>query len=284
MKCCFKDYFIIAIGTFLIAMAVSVFLVPSRLSSGGVSSIGTVLLYLFQIPISVTNLVANAVLFVFGYRLLGRESVLKAVVGILLFSLFLELTSIFPDYLEDRLVGALGGGLLIGIGVGLVVRVGGSTGGSDFAGILLHHLFPHVSPAILILLIDCAVVVISGIVFRSLTITLYSGITLSVAAKVMDFILSLGDAAKSVSVFSEFCDEIATKVMQRFGRGTTGILCKGMYSGKNRMMLLCVVSPKELPKLIDLIRSVDASAFVVINDSREVLGEGFKNDPMYHKS
>ena len=283
MRSYLKDFLIITVGTFLIALSVSVFLAPNMLSSGGVSSIGTVLLHLFRIPISVTNLVMNTILFVFGFRLLGRESVVKAVVGVLLFSVFLELSSMFPSYLGDQFIVAVFGGVLIGIGIGMVVRVGASTGGSDFAGLMLHRLFPHLSLAVLIMALDCTVVIISGIVFQSLTITLYSGVTLVVAAKVTDFILSLGNAAKSVSIFSDSFDEIAMAAMKQFERGTTGIFCKGMYTGKTGIMLLCIVYPKELPKLITLIRTFDPGAFVVINDSREVLGEGFKNDPMYRK-
>ena len=271
------------VGTFLAALGVSVFLTPNQLSSGGITSVGTILLYLFRVPLSVTNLALNTVLFLLGYRVLGKTSVIKTSLCILLFSVFLELTAAFPQYTEDRFVAAASGGILIGLGIGVVLRVGASTGGSDFAGLLLHRFFPHVSTAVLILLIDCVVVALSGVVFRSLTVAIYSAVALVIVAKTVDWILSLGDLAKSVSVFSNKCDRIAGKVMEQFGRGSTGFYCKGMFNGNDRLMLLCVVSPKELPELIRLVRESDPGAFLVINDSREVLGEGFKNDPLYHK-
>ncbi len=277
------DFLKIAVGTFLIAFGVSVFLTPNYLSSGGVTSIGTILLYLFQIPISVTNIAVNGLLFLLGWRVLGHKSVFKTVIGVLLFSLFLEVTTAFPEYTDDRLLSAISGGGLIGIGVGLVLRAGASTGGSDFMGLMFQSWFPHISTALFILLIDCAVLGISGIVFRSLTVTLYSAITLAVSAKTIDFILSFGDVAKSVFIFSDSWNEISEKVMGQFERGATGFYCKGMYSGENRMTVLCVVRPKELPKLIRLVREIDSGAFLIINDSREVLGEGFKRDSLYHK-
>ena len=275
------DYIQIALGCAILAVGMNSFLVPSRISSGGVGTLATVLLYLLNIPLSVTTLVLNALLLLFGYQYLGKAAVVKTVVGVALLSGFLALAEYLPIYTEDVLMATLGGGLLIGLGVGLVVRREASTGGSDFAALILRRFFPHLSTARLILVIDCAIIAVSGLVFRSLTVTLYSLVAMVVASKVTDLILIHGTEAKSVYVLSSKTDEISEIVLRDFSRGVTGIYSKGVYSERDRMMLLCVVSPKELPRLIRAVRRLDPTAFVIISDVREVFGEGFQQTSVY---
>ena len=271
----FEQLFIIS-GTFLLALGAAVFMAPSKISAGGVTTVATVLLHLFGIKMSITNIVCNAALFLLGYRHLGKYAVIKTVSGTLFFSLFLEITSRFPAYCGDALIAALAGGVLCGVGVGLVVRVGASTGGSDFASLILKRFFPHISIARLILIIDCTVIAVSGIVFKSFDVTFYSVLSMYISSKITDVLVTWGDDAKTVHIFSKKNEEIARCVMERFERGVSGIHCRGMYSGDDGLMLLCVVRPKELPQLVKTVREFDPDAFVIINDAKEVLGEGFK--------
>ena len=148
------DYLYIAIGSFILAFGINYFLVPMKISTGGVSGIGTVLYYFFSIPLSVTTLVINAVLFVCGYRLLRKSAIVKTLAGILFLSLFLEITARFGEYTEDMLIASIFGGILVGAGVGLTVLRGASTGGSDFAALMIHKLVPHISIATIIMIID----------------------------------------------------------------------------------------------------------------------------------
>ena len=277
IKAYFKDALWIAVGCLILAVGINQFMVPNQISSGGISSIATVLLYAFRIPMSVTNLVTNAVLFFFGFRSLKKYAIVKTVEGILFLSLFLQLTSYLPVYTEDRFLATVVGGILAGIGVGLVVRRGGSTGGSDFAAWMVKKRMPHVSLATLILIMDCIGVLIAGLVFGSTTVTFLSLIAMYLSSKVTDAVVTVGDAAKAAQIFSSHAEEIANVVMARFERGVTGIFGKGMYTGREGLHLLCVVSPKELPALIRTAREIDPTAFIVINDAREVFGEGFKN-------
>ena len=281
IKTYLTDALWIAVGCFILALGINLFLAPNKISSGGISSIGTVLLHLFGIRISLTNIVANAVLFFFGFRYLGKYAVVKTVEGIAFFSLSLEIVSLLPIYAEDMMMATLIGGALVGLGVGLVVRKDGSTGGSDFAALILKRFFPHISLAHLILIMDCAVVVLAGIIFRSVSITFYSLIAMYVSSKITDAIVTLGDSAKEVRIFSAQTEKIASEIMERFERGVTGIYGKGMYSGKESMNLLCVVSPKELPALIHTVKEIDPTSFIIINDAKEVLGEGFKENSPY---
>ena len=271
-----KDYLILVTGAFLLASGLNAFLVPCKLSSGGVSAIGTMLLYLANVPISVTNLAVNAVLFLFGYKYVGKGAVLKTVVGIAALSAFLEITKYFPLFGDDLFISVVMGGALVGVGVGFVVKVEGSTGGSDFAGLILKKFFPHIPVATLILFIDSFIIMISGIVFKSYMITFYSAIAMFIAAKVTDKVITMGDKAKSVYIISAQNAGISKMIMHSFARGVTGIYSKGLYSGNDSMMLLCAVSPKQLPKLVNKIKDIDKNAFIIVNEAREVLGEGFK--------
>ena len=269
------DWMLMTLGCAILALGMGVFLVPNLISSGGVGTLSTVLLHLFNIPLSVTTILINALLLVFGYRYLGKQALVKTIGGVVLFSFFLELCTYLPVYTEDVLMASLGGGALVGLGVGLVVRREGSTGGSDFAALMLRRYFPHLSTARLILVIDCAIIALSGVVFRSLTVTLYSLVSMFVCARVADLVLIHGTEAKSVYILSDRAQDIAALVIRDFSRGVTGVYSRGVYSERDRMMLLCVVSPKELPRLIRAIRRLDEAAFIIISDVREVVGEGF---------
>lgn len=270
------EFFFITSGCFLLAVSINVFLLPNNISAGGISSVGVILFHLFKIRISITNLIFNAVLFFFGYKNLGRYAVVKTALGTVLLSLFLELSSGFPVYKENQIIAAISGGILMGVGVGLVVKVDASTGGSDFAGLILKKFFGHIPLARLIMIIDCAVVTLSGVVFKSFTITFYSVMTLFVSSLITDKLITAGDEAKMIMIISQKKDEIAEQILVKYERGITGIHSVGMYSNSETIMLMCIVAPKELPKYLKMIKEIDKKAFIIIGNVNEVIGEGFK--------
>lgn len=272
------DQLFIMAGSFILAVGINVFLASNKISAGGVTTIGTVLLHLFGVRLSVTNLIANCLLFFFGYKSLGRYAVIETISGIIYLSLSLEITGLIPVFEGDLIIASVSGGALMGLGTGLVVRQGASTGGSDFAGLMLKKVLPHVSLATLIMVIDCVIVAISGVVFRSFDVTFYSFLALSVSSFITDKILIFGDKAKMIKIFTRKSDEIAKYIMETFGRGVTGVHCKGMYTGDEVLTLLCVVKPRELPRYVSAVKKIDPNAFIVIGEATEVLGEGFKED------
>lgn len=271
------SYIMIVLGAFIFAVGLNVFLVPQKLSTGGVSGIGTVLKYVLNIPLSVTNIITNAFLFIFGFKLLGKKFVFKTVFGIVLLTVFLEITSYFPQYNGDIFSSFVAGSVFVGVGIGLVIRQGASTGGSDFSALIFHTIIPHVSIAKIMLIIDCIIVIFSGIIFKSLSIMIYSLAALYISSRISDYILVLGDNAKSVYIFSSENQKITNVILKDFQRGVTAIKARGIYQNKEKEILFCAVSPKELPKLIDAVKIQDQNAFVIINDVHKVLGEGFKS-------
>ena len=274
------DYLFILLGTLILAVGINVFLTPNKISAGGVTSLGTILLHLFKIRMSVTNLVCNLILFIFGFRKLGKYAVIQTASGIVFLSLFLELTSGIPTFQAenggDLLIASVTGGAFLGIGVGLVVKQGASTGGSDFAGLIIKRLLPHIPLASIIMAIDWIIVLVSGIVFKSISVTFYSMLALFVCSLLTDKIMTFGDSAKMVQIFSSHAQEITDHVLKDFERGVTGIHCVGMFEKNETLMLECIVKPRELPLYMGMVKKIDPNAFVIIANVQEVLGEGFK--------
>lgn len=216
-------------------------------------------------------------LFIFGYKTLDKSQIIKTLAGIVLLSAFLELTSYMNCYSDDMMIASIFGGVLVGLGVGLTVLKDASTGGSDFAAIMLHKKIPHISVATFILIIDAAIIITSGIVFHDYTIMFYSVLSLYISTKVTDFIIVRGDYAKSVYIISEKNKEISEVIISGLVRGVTGVYSKGIYNDNDTMMLLCVVRSPEFPKLMEMVEAADPNAFVIVSEAREVRGEGFKN-------
>ena len=267
----------LVIGSFVLSAAINVFLVPNEIAAGGVSGIATVLYLVFEVPLSATVLVANALLFVGGFAVLGKWELVKSLLGIVFLSAFLEFTKMFPAYTEDLLMAAVFGGVLCGVGIGITVSRGASTGGSDMLALMVCRKAKHLSVAGVILVADVAVILLSGFAFSSITIMLYASTTVYIAAKVTDFVAVYGQTAKQIQIISDKAEEISAKIMQIVERGTTGYYTKGMYTGTDRMTLHCVVNKREVYRVVNIVKEIDGNAFVTIGDVREVIGEGFKN-------
>lgn len=276
MKRCIYSYFLIFSGTLLLALGINLFLLPQKLSTGGVSGIGTVLKYMFNVPLSLTNVIFNFFLFLLGFKMLGKNSVIRTVVGIVFLTVNLEITSYLPEIHGDRLSALIAGSVFTGLGIGLIIRQGASSGGSDFLALMLNKRFSHIGIAKIIFIIDCFVVIISGIIFRSFEVTVYSLLALYLSSKISDYILTLGENAKSVYIFSEENDKIAKEILIDLQRGVTAIKAKGMYKNSEKEILFCAVTPKELPRIVSLVKEKDENAFLIINDVHKILGEGFK--------
>lgn len=277
LKKLFSDYAFISLGSLILSFAINVFLLPLKISTGGVSGIATVLYYVFSIPLSLTILAINIFLFLMAYKKLPKEALVKTLFGIVFLSLFLELTSFIKISCSDLFVSSVFGGVLTGVGIGITIRKNASTGGSDFAALILNKTFPHISLAKIIFVIDFVIVSFSGIVFKNYIVCFYSFTALYVCSYVADRILTMGDYAKSVFIISEKSEVIARVILKDINRGVTAIHSRGCYKNKNITMLMSVVRAKEIPKLLQKINEVDPDSFVTISDIREVHGHGFKH-------
>lgn len=271
-----KDYSLIAVGTLIMALGYSYFLIPNDVAAGGASGAATILYSKFHIPVSLTVFLINAALFSVSWKTMPKSVFVRSAFGTATLTLFLELTADVPAFTDDVLLASSFGGVLVGIGVGIVVKYGASTGGSDFLAIILHKAFRQkVSVATLILIIDGIVIVSAGVAFNDYTLMLYTVISAYISSKIIDGIVEGGNTAKSVYIISAKSEEISNAIMEKLQRGTTGIYGKGMYTKKDTTLVLCVVTRNEIPKIRSLVKEIDPNAFIILSDVREVLGEGF---------
>ncbi|MDR1665202.1 MAG: YitT family protein [Clostridiales bacterium] len=275
-----KDLISIMAGDLLLAFAIVTLLEPNRLVTGGVTGVAIIIADYtgrlgFSFPLWATNLALNIPLFWLGMKMMGKDFLIKTAFATLFLSAALYVASFLPAVTDDPLLSALFGGVFSGIGLGLVFRASATTGGSDLAAsILHHHVIKHHSIARILFVID-SVIISAGFLAFGPSAALYAVITVFVSSKATDTLLEGLNFSKAAFVISDKADEIAGEILQHLERGVTGLDGRGMFTGKERNVLLCVVSAKELVMLKTIVHSVDIGAFVIVADVREVLGEGF---------
>jgi len=275
----FIDYTGISIGAIIMALSLNMFLEPNTIAPGGVTGLAIVIERLTGIPIDITNLVINIPLFVFGIIILGKAFGGKTLYATIALSFFIR---IMPkaNLTTDFLLAAVFGGVLMGIGLGIVFKFGGTTGGTDLAGAILNKFFPGLSVATFMMIMDLGVVTIAGIVNRRIETALYSVITLYIIVKVIDLILEGIGYEKAFLIVSNYPEKMGKIILEELDRGVTVLKGKGLYSGMDKELLLCVVNRSQITKLKEIVHTVDKRAFVMIADVHEVLGEGFKEVEM----
>lgn len=267
-------YVQIILGSLIGAIAYPLFLVPNHIAPGGLTGVATVLNFLFQWPVGTVSLILNVPLFLVGYRSMGHVFAFRSLFATVLFSLLIDLIPLPPMTMEP-LLGAVFGGVLLGAGLGLILRGGATTGGTDMAARMVHSHFQHVSVGALLFVIDCTVVLMAGVTIEA-EYALYAFISIYVSSKVIDVVMLGLSSDKACYVISSQHEAIKELLIVKLDRGVTVLHAEGGYSGESRPVLLCVVSAQELGRLKAMVRSVDEAAFVFISDAHEVLGEGFR--------
>lgn len=273
-------YLLLTAGTFFMAVGINVIYEPLSMVTGGFSGVGILVKKLTQtgqwsgIPVGMTTLLLNIPLFIWGYCQKGKEFVKKTIYAATCFSFFLLVVPTFDIVKQDYLMAALVGGLLNGAGIGLVFSQGASTGGSDLLSVLTTKVLPGLSASERLILID-TLIVAAGVFVFGLEIGLYAVVAVFVTGKVSDAILDGLKFAKIAYIISDHPEEISEHIFRELGRGLTGLEGQGMYSGKHKMVLMCVVSKKEAVLLKDIVKSADKEAFLILSEAKEVFGEGF---------
>jgi uncharacterized membrane-anchored protein YitT (DUF2179 family) len=271
-----KAYISIAVGSAIIALALNIFLVPNKIAAGGVSGLATITYHLLNIPVGWMLLGLNIPLFLLSFKELGPQVFVRSVFGAVLTSVFVELSNnIVPVMTSDVILASIYGGILSGLGMGIVLKAGGTTGGTDLVARLLHKYFP-VSVGQGLLGADFVVISLAGIFFNA-ELALYALLSLIITSKMIDLVQEGISFAKAAFIITERSEEITRVIFQQLGRGVTALQSKGMFTGEERPLLLCVVGKTEESRLKDLIYDIDPRAFVFITDAHEVLGEGFKD-------
>lgn len=270
----------IILGTGLFAFSVKCIYDPCGLVIGGFSGIAIIVRKLTEnlisggIPLGLTTFILNIPFFVIAWYKIGKQFVTRSIAATFLVSAWLL---VIPDYSltgNDYMLTAIGGGIFGGCGLGLVLSTGTTTGGTDMVASLIQKILPYYSVATLMVLID-AVIVIASISLFGVKSLIYVAVALYIQAKISDaFVLGV-HFAKSVFIITESPNEVSQDVIKHLKRGVTGITVRGMYTGKDKNMLFCIVSKKEISKLKMIVNRYDEHAFVIVSDAKEVLGEGF---------
>ncbi len=272
-----KKYFTILLGTFIIAMSLDLFLVPADIAPGGLSGVSIILHHLTNIPVGVSILVLNIPIFLWGLRNFNLSFMLSSLLGMFALSAFTDAFAFLKPVTSDILLSAIYGGALMGLGLGLVFQAGSTTGGTDIAAQILKKHFPSISVGRFVLIIDAFIVVLAGLVFGRWEVILYSAAALYICTYIIDLLVEGIDFAKVAYIISDTPEKISAQISETLERGTTALHASSHYSGANKTVLMCVVKKYEITKLKKIIKLVDKNAFVILSDTREVLGNGFRN-------
>ncbi|WP_044892952.1 YitT family protein [Bacillus alveayuensis] len=268
------EYLYILIGSAIVAVAFNVFLLPNRIASGGVSGISTILHATLGWQPAYVQWALNIPLFIAGVVLLGKQFGIKTLVGTLFLPFVVYLTRDFKPVTPDPLLGALFGGIGVGIGLGIVFRGKASTGGTDLAAQIIHK-YTGLSLGTCVILIDGLIVLTAALVF-DVEQALYALIALFVTSKTIDFVQVGFGYSKMAMIITNKEEEVRQAILHKIDRGVTKLSGYGGYTEHERPVLMCVVEQAEFTKLKQLVKSIDPAAFVIVMDATEVLGEGFK--------
>lgn len=269
------DTVFIIIGSFIMALSFNLFFLPNHIASGGVSGLSVLAQAWLGIEPAFTQWALNIPLFVLGFWLLGRDYGIRSLLGSVVLPLFVFLTKDWPIPTSNPLLASIYGGIGVGIGMGLVYRGRGSTGGLTIVAQLLQK-YSGLSFSVCVVLLD-AIVISSAALVLSLEQALYALIGLYVTGKVIDAIELGFSFTKVAYIISDHTEPITKAILQDLDRGLTKLTAEGGYTGEHRTVLMVVVGQSEIPRLKTVVQSVDPNAFVIISNAHEVLGEGFRN-------
>lgn len=268
---------LILFGSACYAVGFDLFLMPHQVNAGGVS--GAAMLICAALGwhggVGILTFAINIPLFILGYRYLGRRFFYGSVIGMLASSALIELVARIPAPQTDIMLGVLYGGVLVGLGLGVVFYAGASTGGVDIIASLLRKKFRSLSVGNLMLAVDSAVIILTGVVYRDINKTLYSALTLFLCTTVLDAVIfGLNDSTVALIISDKYA-EIAREIEEKLVRGVTMLSGYGGYTGKEKMVLLVAVRKQQTTQLKMLVERTDPEAFLILQRSHQVLGNGF---------
>jgi len=278
-----RNIIFILIGSAIFSFGIVNINIENHLAEGGFTGITLLLYFLFKFDPSYSNLILNIPIFFIGWKLLGRATFIYTLIGTFSVSLFLwifqryEVLNLHLNLQNDMTLAALFAGAFIGIGLGIIFKYGGTTGGVDIIARLAHK-YVGWSMGKTMFMFDAIVIIVSILTYLSYREGMYTLVAVFIGAKVIDFMQEGAYAAKGATIISDKNDEIASKILSEMERGATFLKAVGSYTKVERNVLYCVVAKNEIVKLKNIITSVDPHAFVAVSDVHDVVGEGFTLD------
>ncbi len=264
----------ITTGAVMMAVALEIFLIPNSVIDGGITGISIILSELSSIQLGIFIFVINVPFLIIGYKQIGKTFAFSTLYGIAVMSSMTAYLHDVPALTDDKMLASMFGGVILGFGIGLVIRFGGSLDGTEIVAILLAKKF-HMPVGQIVMIINVFIFTAAGFVF-GWDSAMFSIFTYYIAAKVMDIVVEGLEESKSVTIISQEYDEISQAIMDRLGRSTTFMYAKGGYSGEDTQMIYCVVSRLELAKLRTIVNDIDPTAFLAVEHVSEVIGGNFE--------
>lgn len=263
------------LGTMTTGFAIGTFLTPNKVVGGGVSGISTILFHTLGIQPGVSFFILNILFLLVGLKVLGKDFVVKTLVGTALLSVFTEIFSHFPLYTENLILSAIFGGALYGFGIGMSFAAGASTGGTDIIGRIIQTKFATVPIGKVLLFIDGIIILVSVIIFKNVELALFGVLTLFISSYSIDFIISKLNVSRLAFVITDKGEEISKKLVSTSPRGVTLIDVKGAYTDTEKQMLFCALKESESEEFQKKILAIDGAAFIVFSESQRIKGNGF---------
>lgn len=275
------EWLYINLGIILMAFAYSFFLEPMDIVTGGVSGLGIIFKHLWESDPANVILSLNILLLLIGFIFLGKDFFIKTVYGSIAFPLYIKLFSLLASLsnfkITDYFLITTFASLISGVGLGLVIRHGGTTGGTEIPQKILFKYF-HMPYSVSLYILDGLVVIIGYIAYHDVEVILYALIYIAITGVVMDAIIFSGFNKRAVYIISKENEKIKRRLLDDFSRGVTGIKVTGEYTNNEYKMLICVLSSAEYYKLRTIIEELDPTAFYFMVRASEVRGEGFTYD------
>ena len=268
----------LVLGCIFMSIGINMFLKPYTIAPGGLSGLSMVIGKVTGLPMSIVMLVIGVPLIIFSVKILGIKNSIKTLIGMSVFSAILSITSYLSNVhvTEDVLLCSISGALCLGIGLGIILKMDASTGGTDLIALMLNKVFPNVPLSKFMVMLDGMVVISAGLASKNLETALYSGVALYIIVKLVDAIVSDFNYSKAFMIISNEPNVLRDGITREIKRGVTFLQGKGGYTNEDKNVLLVVVSKNEEVHLKKVIKNIDPSAFIIVSDVHEVLGEGFK--------
>ncbi|PNZ71617.1 YitT family protein [Macrococcoides caseolyticum subsp. caseolyticum] len=274
-----KRFIFITIGAILMAIALELFLVPNNLLDGGIVGVSIMMSHFLKLPIGLFIFILNIPFFYLGYKQIGKTFALSTLYGIGILSIGTALLHPVPAFADEKFLVTIFGGAILGLGVGIVIRYGGSLDGTEILAILINNKTPF-SVGEIVMVINFFIYTAAGFVFTWES-AMYSVIAYFIAAKTIDIVQQGLDESKSVWIISDQYVEIGDAINDRLGRGVTYLKGEGAYTGDDKKVIFCVITRLEEFKLKDIVNHYDDSAFVAIGNVSEVKGGRFKKKDIH---
>ena len=268
------------VGSFIFGAGYAIFLGPNELNAGGISGLSAVIVQLINpngtipfLKVGILTMLINLPLFALGGLKIGKKFFFGSLLGLVLSSVAMDNIH-FAVHVEP-LLAALYGGIIVGAGIGVVFLAGTSTGGSDIVVRLVKLKAKNMNVGQIAMMFDIIVVILTGLVFGDISNALYTGVSVYLAGKVMDAVVYGFDYSKTAMIITKEYEKMPAAIDAKLGRGSTYLYSQGTYSGQDSKVVLVAIYPKQIAELKDLVMEIDPTAFVILQDAHQVLGDGF---------